>query len=55
MIRSIFLPRVPGNLELDVRHCKFYLVESLSLVVGWSYEGNVHSFQICSLPLSGET
>ena len=38
MIRSIFLPRMPGNLELDVKHFKFYLVESLSLVVGRSYE-----------------
>ena len=38
IIVSIFLPRMHGNLELDVKHCKFYLVESWSLVVGWSYE-----------------
>ena len=53
MVRSIFLPCMPGNLELDVKHFKFYLVERLSLVVGWSYEemfilsrSAVHLYQV---------
>jgi hypothetical protein len=44
---------MPGNLELDVKHFKFYLVERLSLVVGWSNEemfilsrSAVHLYQV---------